>query len=107
MHFLWLLSCPVPSTSSYGSTVGQRRISRRYADHCQRMEKRTVVAFYPGDAGRHRNNTIGEHMKKVLSSVLAVAVASATFGVFAQPSTKSTETTVEKSNTVQTPKPDT
>ena len=43
-------------------------------------------------------------MKKVLASMVAVAVAGATFGAFAQP--KSTETTVEQSTTVQVPKAD-
>ena len=45
-------------------------------------------------------------MKNVLSSALAVAIASLTFGAFAQPATKSTETTVEKSKSVQAPKSD-
>ena len=43
-------------------------------------------------------------MKKVLASMVAVAVAGATFGAFAQP--KSTETTVEQSTTVRVPKAD-
>ena len=41
-------------------------------------------------------------MNKVLSSIVAVAVAGATFGAFAQPAKKS-ETTVEQSTTVTAP----
>ena len=43
-------------------------------------------------------------MKKVIASMVAVAVAGATFGAFAQP--KSSETTVEQSTTVRVPKAD-
>ena len=42
-------------------------------------------------------------MNKVLSSMVAVAFAGATFGAFAQPASKST---VEQSTTVQVPKAD-
>jgi hypothetical protein len=42
-------------------------------------------------------------MNKVTSSVIAIAVASATVGAFAQPGTTSTETKVERSTTVQPP----
>ena len=42
-------------------------------------------------------------MNKLISSMIAVGFAGATFGAFAQPVTKSTETTVEKSSTVQAP----
>jgi hypothetical protein len=42
-------------------------------------------------------------MNKVTSSIIAVAIAGATFGAFAQPGTTSTETTVERSSTVQPP----
>jgi hypothetical protein len=45
-------------------------------------------------------------MNKVLSSMIAVAFAGATFGAFAQPASKSTETTVDQSTTVQVPKAD-
>ena len=45
-------------------------------------------------------------MNKVLSSMVVVACASATFGAFAQTATRSTETTVEQSTTVQVPKVD-
>ena len=45
-------------------------------------------------------------MNKVLSSMVVVACAGATFGAFAQPAQKSTETTVEQSTTVQVPKAD-
>ena len=44
-------------------------------------------------------------MNKVFSSMVAIAVAGATFGAFAQPA-KKTETTVEQSTTVQAPKGD-
>ena len=43
-------------------------------------------------------------MNKVLSSMIAVGFAGATFGGFAQAAMDSTETTVEKSSTVQVPK---
>ena len=45
-------------------------------------------------------------MNKVISSMIAVGFAGATFGAFAQPAMNSTETTVEKSSTVQVPKAD-
>lgn len=40
-------------------------------------------------------------MNKVTSSIVAIAIASATVGAFAQPGTTSTETKVERSTTVQ------
>ena len=43
-------------------------------------------------------------MNKVLSSMIAVAFAGATFGAFAQPTRNSDETTLEQSSTVQVPK---
>ena len=43
-------------------------------------------------------------MNKVFTSMIAVAFAGVSFGAIAQPATKSTETKVESSTTVQTPK---
>ena len=40
-------------------------------------------------------------MNKVASSIIAVVIGGATLGAFAQPGTTSTETTVERSSTVQ------
>ena len=42
-------------------------------------------------------------MNKLISSMIAVGFAGATFGGVAQAATNSTETTVEKSSTVQAP----
>ena len=42
-------------------------------------------------------------MNKVTSSIIAVAIASATVGAFAQSGTTSTETKVERSTTLQPP----
>jgi hypothetical protein len=42
-------------------------------------------------------------MNKVTSSIIAVAIASAALGAFAQPGTTSSETTVKQSTTVQPP----
>ena len=44
-------------------------------------------------------------MKKVLSSIIAIGFAGASFAVFAQPAVSET-TTVERSSTVEVPKPD-
>ena len=44
-------------------------------------------------------------MNKVLSSMIAIGFAGASFAVFAQPAVSET-TTVERSSTVEVPKPD-
>jgi hypothetical protein len=54
-----------------------------------------LLAFF----GRHY--TLEELMSKVVSTMLAIAVATATFGAMAQPAKKSTESV--ESSTVQTP----